>query len=229
MSRTGKRANALRSLLAGAGVTITTGTLPRPSLSELHRAGLEASVLHVYRALGGTQKQLRINPGGWDLEADGVAIELDEDLHFNRYRRLTLDSPLYERLSFDCDLYHRLCDEYARDCLSAGQWGKRWTVDRAELEIGPAAAPGDFTGGGAPRWKQRAFYDFIKDTAPIVFGFKLSRMPIWEPITSDHATYSTGVLLELVAEGAVGCRDWAEAILAHVRERTFTAAAPLQA
>jgi hypothetical protein len=31
----------------------------------------------------------------WDLEFDGIAVELDEHLHFNRYRGLTLKSPRY--------------------------------------------------------------------------------------------------------------------------------------
>jgi hypothetical protein len=136
---------------------------------------------------------------------------------------VTLDSSVYERLSFDREVYRRLCDEYEGDCLGAGEWGKRWTNDRAEREFGAAARRGDFSGRGAPRWKQRAFYDFIKDTAPIVFAFPVARIAIWEPIRRGAETRPIGHLLELVADGMPDPTDWAEPMLARVRERTFVA------
>lgn len=225
MGRTGRRANALRWLLVGAGVPLTKAALPRPSLVELRRAGLEHHVLSVYRELGGVQPQPRVAPGAWDLEADGVGLELDEDLHFNRYRRITLDSPVYDRLGFDRAFYQRLCDEHASDCLSAGSWSQRWTRETCEREFGPPAAPGDLSGGGAPRWKQRAFYDFIKDTVPIVFGFPVARVPVWEPFSSDSDTHAMGVVLELVADGVLDPAEWTAPMLTRFRERTFIATA----
>jgi len=42
--------------------------------------------------------------------------------------------------------------------------------------------PGDLDGEGAPRWKQRALYDALKDTAPLLpEGLRLARVA-----THDH-------------------------------------------
>ena len=97
MPRTGARAAALRALLHGVGAALDEGLL-LPSVREVAQAGFERDVWRVYTSLGGVRAEARIAPGGWDLVVDGLAVELDEDLHFNRYRRLTLDSPMYELL-----------------------------------------------------------------------------------------------------------------------------------
>jgi len=52
----------------------------------------------LYQALGGMEPTLR--PGSWDLAArtetgEVIVIGLDEELHFNRYRRQTLSAPWY--------------------------------------------------------------------------------------------------------------------------------------
>jgi hypothetical protein len=39
-------------------------------------------------------------------------------------------------------------------------------------------AAGDLDGEGAPRWKQRALYDAIKDTAPAALGVALARVSV---------------------------------------------------
>ena len=44
---------------------------------------------------------------------------------------------------------------------------------RAEIEFGDAAKPGVLEGRGSTRWKQRAFYDALKDTAPVSVGVKV--------------------------------------------------------
>lgn len=43
------------------------------------------------------------------------------------------------------------------------KWGKRWTNPSCEAMFRGADAPGRFGDYGAPRWKQRALYDAIKD------------------------------------------------------------------
>lgn len=73
---------------------------------------------------------------------------------------------------------------------------------------GPA---GDLRGDGAPRWKQRALYDAIKDTAPATeLDVRLARVSVY-----DHVH---GAQLGLVLEGFA--RVALAAVVEHVRART---------
>lgn len=51
----------------------------------------------------------------------------------------------------------------------------------SDLGAGP---PGDFTGVGAPRWRQRAFYDSVKD---VLTGRRLARISVHD-VLENHAT-----------------------------------------
>ena len=106
-----------------------------------------------------------LRPGAWDLVFDGrIVVELDEELHFNRYRSVTLRAGWADVLPWQ-DSYLKFCREREPDCLAAAKWGKRWTNPSCERLFGTASAPGNFENGGAPRWKQRALYDAVKDAA----------------------------------------------------------------
>ena len=152
-----------------------------------HRHGLpaprtRASFSSSYRRLGGQQEQPEFRPGAWDLVfAGGLVVELDEELHFNRYRLLTLTSSWSDRLPWTED-YQRLCIEREGDCLRAGQWGRRWTSPSA-ARMFSGGPPADLNGDGAPRWKQRALYDAIKDSiASAEAGVALARVSIWDSV-----------------------------------------------
>lgn len=81
------------------------------------------SVLDRYRALGGAQETPRLRPGKWDFVLEGFVLELDEDLHFNRYRATTLDDPLYDALpTFPLARYRAFSREREVECLSAGSY-----------------------------------------------------------------------------------------------------------
>lgn len=162
MVRTGARAEALKALLSGAGWQPARSAPPRARLDSL-RPELAEAVTGLYRVLGGRADPLLVRPGGWDLAfEDGVVVELDEELHFNRYRRLSLEADWCSGLPWR-DEYVKLCHDREPACLAAGRWGRRWTNPSCEAMFGPADSPGDFAGNGAPRWKQRALYDAVKD------------------------------------------------------------------
>ena len=128
---------------------------------------IAAELLDLYHALGGIAHTPTFRPGPWDLVfVDGLVVELDEELHFNRYRATTLGSSWEQRLPWTTD-YRRYCSDRESDCLSAGAWGKRWTNESAgRMFVG--GPPGELASDGAPRWKQRALYDALKDTASLV-------------------------------------------------------------
>ena len=53
-----------------------------------------------------------LRPGTWDLSfADGLVVELDEELHFNRYRLTTLQSVESMKLPWR-DAYLDFCTRY---------------------------------------------------------------------------------------------------------------------
>jgi hypothetical protein len=173
--RTGQRAAQLRGLLADAGLRPVAVSPPRPTGDE-HAD----EVLEVYRRLGGLLDRSVLRPGGWDLVFEGgLVVELDEELHFNHYRALTLKTSWSANLPWVED-YERLCADHEGECLLAGNWGRRWTNDSC-ARMFSGGVVGDLSGAGAPRWKQRALYDAIKDTAPNTgLGISLARVSIYD-------------------------------------------------
>jgi hypothetical protein len=71
-------------------------------------------------------------------------------------------------------------------CLKAGGYGGKWSNSSCESQFGPASKPKDLSGNGAPRWKQRAFYDFVKDFSPLLVGVKVVRVAIWDVVTDSN-------------------------------------------
>jgi hypothetical protein len=159
--------------------THALGDLGQEVAGDQHRA--------LYRQLGGTQEDPTLRPGGWDLavtadDATVIVIELDEELHFNRYREQTLTAPWYERIAWSTE-YSNLCKQHERRCLQAGTWGKRWTTPSCEKLFAPAGPAGQLAGSGAPRWKQRALYDTIKNLAAVTrSGPRLARLSIYDQL-----------------------------------------------
>lgn len=124
-----------------------------------------------------------LRPGAWDLSfAEGLVVELDEELHFNRYRSVTLKAADPAELPWQ-DAYLDFCAHYEEHCLQAGKWGKRWTTPSCEAMFGPAGDPGALQEAGAPRWKQRALYDAFKDIAASDSRtWRLARISVWDEI-----------------------------------------------
>ena len=160
--------------------------LAYPKIVDIQRSGLVPAVSEIYNKLGGVLDDFELNLRSWDMEFEGLAVELDEYLHFNRYRLQTLGSPLYEDLSgFPLDEYLAHCSTKEDKCLSAGGYGGKWTSNSTERQFGPAAAKKDLSGAGAPRWRQRAFYDFVKDLSPSLIGVKVIRISVWDTILEN--------------------------------------------
>src|SRR3954453_21637225 len=107
MVTTGARVAALQELFERLGYEPAGAIVaPRPSSLSADRRD---EVLRLYRALGGTQPSPQLRPGAWDLVlTGGLFVELDEELHFNRYRRTTLEP------AWTTDLPWR--DDYLRHC-----------------------------------------------------------------------------------------------------------------
>jgi hypothetical protein len=177
-------------LLERAGYCAAPIVPPAPRLADLGSDG-RARADDAYRRLGGVLADPTFRPGAWDLAlAGGIVVELDEDLHFNRYRGLTLDADWSVELPWQHD-YSSLVVEYEAECLAAGKWGKRWTNPSCERMFGIADSPGTFATAGAPRWKQRALYDAIKDIAALErSGPQVARLSVFDlvgEVRLEHA------------------------------------------
>lgn len=183
MVRTGARAAVLLDALTSTGLKpLPQSEAPRrPRLADLPD-DTAAELLDLYRALGGGQDPPSLRPGEWDLPFHGpLMVELDEELHFNRYRAATLAASWAVSLPWTAD-YRRYCADHEMECLSAGSWGKRWAND-STARMFSGGPPRDLEGDGAPRWKQRALYDALKDTLSLIEAApRLSRVSIYDDV-----------------------------------------------
>lgn len=150
MVRTGARAAALQKLMNRGGLQSVASGPPTPRLDVLPEDA-RTELIGLYQGLGGKAPVRTLRPGAWDLAfTGGLMVELDEELHFNRYRLRTRQAPWSARLPWH-DAYLDLCDRHEQACLGAGKWGKRWTSPSCESMFGPPGAAGVLEGAGAPR------------------------------------------------------------------------------
>ncbi|WP_443677654.1 DUF7255 family protein [Mycobacterium hackensackense] len=200
MVRTGARAEALRDLLTRAGFEPLAAGPKAPRIEDLPSRA-RALVQDVYSSLGGTVLKPSLQPGAWDLAFSGeLVVELDEELHFNRYRAQTLEPCWAASLPWR-DAYLEQAQEHEGECTTAGRWGNRWTTPSSEAMFGQPDLPGELDrGAGAPRWKQRALYDSMKDIAALHSSTTLARISVWDKIGDDRV----GDMLSRGVTGHVG-------------------------
>jgi len=179
MVRTGRRIGVLVDRLERLGHR-RVPVPPPPRLADLP-ADLRDSVMSLYASLGGLEPVV-LRPGAWDLAFDGFVVEHHEEFHFNRYRRASLELPWAAALPWQSD-YLRFCDEHEQACIAGGQ---RWTNASCERMFGPAEPVGTFATTGAPRWKQRAVYDVMKDALAASGAIRLCRLSIYDVPADDE-------------------------------------------
>jgi hypothetical protein len=216
----GKRQCAFEQLLSCAG-KVSHKTLKFPKAENVAVHKLKSEIEHVYYKLGGILPSIPLNLRHWDTEFDGIAVELDEELHFNRYRTDTLKSAIYQSLPrFPLDAYQRYCSEHEGDALRA-TYGGKWSSGGSVNQFGVAAPLKDLNGNGSPRWKQRAFYDFVKDLSHLLIDVKVVRVAVWEPVNAEH-TKTVGKILDglIRKSGPTASREASSAALASlIKER----------
>ena len=144
---------------------------------ELLASGYYEDVVNVYRILGGVLSMPPIRVGKYDIDTDNFIIELDEENHFNRYRLSTLNSPIYaNNPNIDVAQYKKFCKNYEDRCRTDRKYAKN---DSTEKQFEYCELDGNL-GDSRSRWKQRAFYDFIKDITSIVKNVPIIRISIYE-------------------------------------------------
>jgi hypothetical protein len=218
----GKMQRAFEQLLGSTG-KISHAALSYPTVAVVAACDFRLEIENVYKRLGGILPSPPLNLRRWDMEFDGIAVELDEYLHFNRYRGLTLKSAIYECLPhFPLDAYKRFCSERGEKCLAAGGYGGKWSNISTQAQFGPPSPPRDLSGNGSPRWKQRAYYDFVKDASPLMIGVKVVRVALWDMLKVGDRTTTVEEMLARSAQRQ-GAPSASEAniasLVALIRER----------
>ncbi len=197
----------LREILGGKA-------LPFGDKKALLTSSWVSEVYHIYKKLGGILDTFPTRVGHWDVFLDRstaaeklgfgreAMTELDEEQHFNRYRLVTLDASFYSKLiTFPIDDYRQYCERHEDAALHRGSHGGYWTNKAVEKQFGPAGANGIFGCNGAPRWKQRAFYDMLKDLASLVIDIPLARISVWDYVHQENETTETvGDILKLTPD-----------------------------
>lgn len=176
------RLNYLQETLSELDFQVSEGQKLHLTEARLRKAGYYEDVAALYRKLDGrgAVPVLEVN---CDLMVGEQPVFLDTDLHFNRYRLITLRASFYaEQNLFSQEKYRRFCRMYEKDCLKSGQRDGIWTNAQAETYFGEASEAGDFFGPGAPGWKLTAYKDLLADAAVLFSGKPVLRLPVHEKL-----------------------------------------------
>lgn len=215
------RVEALRSFLERRGFLFSDDGPPRLQWNELRRAGLAGEALNLYRRLGGVHDVPPVHPGAWNIACGDLVIELDEEWHFNRYRAFTLDSPSYRKMGFPAELYQDYCTRFEPLCIQAAGAGGWWTTPSSEFGFGKGDPPGTLGLLGPPRWRQRAFNDWIKDKSSLVTRVSVCRIGIWDQVENGGMSQDVGTVLRLFGTPAGRSIEglWGDALIDLIQER----------
>lgn len=155
-----------------------SGNHDKPNDKVLKDTNLYSTITDMYEILGGKQKKVPLNVGKYDIDLENFIIELDEENHFNRYRLKTLSSLIYRNWkNFNATDYQQYCKQYEDRCRT---YGKFWNTVFSDKQYGVSSPNGVLEGVGSSRWKQRAFYDFVKDVYSIAINIPFIRIPIYD-------------------------------------------------
>ena len=154
------------------------GMHPKMNNHQLLQSGYYDEAFGLYKKLGGTLSEVPMRVGAYDIDTRDFIIELDEENHFNRYRLATLDSTIYlKNKNIDVSNYRVFCNQYEDKCCTHGKY---WENPSTQKMFGVSPIDGNFGLDAPSRWKQRAFYDFIKDVTSIVLDIPILRISIYD-------------------------------------------------
>lgn len=64
------------------------------------------------------------------------------------------------------------------------KWGRNWKTDSSEKQFTKSDVEGRLEKAGSSRWRQRAFYDFLRDVVTQSLAIPLYRFSIYDQIDS---------------------------------------------
>jgi|SRR5271157_2639875 len=159
-----------------------------------------AEIRNVYGSLGGTafpsleSGEIVVRPGNgyYDIEIDNIALEIDEERHANHDRLVTFGSIIYDGQVW-VETFKEYCAIHENECFKAASYGRNWSTPNSHRQFTPPLLEGDVS--FSPRWKQRAFYDWLKDLSPHVVEMRLARISIYDRLIIAGKEYTVGKIL----------------------------------
>lgn len=138
----------------------------------------------IFEDLGGNGSFPLLEKLKFDFKIGRHLLTWDEDIHFNRYRLITLRSDMYSEWSFSfAEAYKRLCRTYEKEAQKIGFQKRIWDGPPiAKTCFGVASEIGDFSGSGATGWKLLAYNDAQADLQTRIHGYKLIRISPYETL-----------------------------------------------
>lgn len=156
----------------------------------------QTQLQQVYESLGGIGARPCIEIKGYQMTFGKFVVELDDQLHFNKYRLITLRNDIYEQLhGIDVNKFRMYCRKFEKECLKSGTSKGIWTNNQAEKCFGPAETPGDLGLNGASGWKLFAYQQFVKDLFAARHKVRLLRLSIWDEIMFNRQLIKLNDLL----------------------------------
>lgn len=93
-----KRQNNLAALMKSNGIELFYPVLIEKDFFFARK--FDKEINHVYKSLGGILKDYPTGFGDFDIITENYFVELDEENHFNRYRKITLQSEIYKQYKY---------------------------------------------------------------------------------------------------------------------------------
>jgi hypothetical protein len=118
--------------------------------------------------------------------------------------------------------YQEFCFRYEPQCLAAAGAGPWWTTPSSEFAYGAGDPPGTVGAKGPPRWRQRAFNDWIKDMSSLLTRVAVCRVGVWDTLEIDGMKQDVGSVLRLFATPAGRSIEqlWGDALLDLIQTRS---------
>ncbi|RPA69196.1 hypothetical protein EF405_05165 [Cyclobacteriaceae bacterium YHN15] len=142
----------------------------------------EELLKEVFHELGGIGSPPILDRLKFDFKINRLVFIYDDEIHFNRYRLISLKSNIYDTFSFLWrDTYLRLCRNFEKECQKAGLQERIWNGPPLAIKVfGKSEEYGELTGNGSSGWKLNAYNDAQYDLFSRLHGYKLVRIPMYE-------------------------------------------------
>ncbi len=168
----------------------------RFSTYELKNTSGIKQLKEAYQELNGTKDIIDIRFNEKLMEFGRFSVILDNQLHFNKYRIITLRSLFYETThSFSLTKYRNYCRKYEHECLKSGVSYPYWTNPDAEYHFGQSQVNGDLGLNGSSGWKFTALKDMALDLIARQRKIRLLRLSVWDELMIDKKLVRLNELL----------------------------------
>jgi hypothetical protein len=178
---TGIRARTLRASLLAAGYELTDKNDDDTAITDDLPHEVRQGLVRLYQHLGGVLDLRDFAVGEWDFNlAGGFKIELDEYMHFNRYRAESCIGPWAQDVPW-LGPYRDYSEQYEYKCFQIRLPGA-WANKSSDYMFGGSDPLGVIGELGPSRWKQRALYDAVKDAYACHQNVSLARISVIDTI-----------------------------------------------